>query len=260
MRENALKQKLAQGETAFGTMVFEMTSPGLPQILSSSGAEFVLYDMEHSGLSYETLKLQVALSRGLPITPLVRVPSGDYQFISRALDQGAQGIMVPMIETAKAAEAFVAATRYPTLGVRGAAFGISHDDYIQDPVREKMEIANARCLNIALVETPRGIENVEEIAAVDGIDAIWFGHFDLSSFLGIPGQFGHAEMAAALEQAKAACRKHGKVLSGLVNDAETGQRWMENGFRLLAYSTDIWLLQNALRSGIEQLKASVRSI
>src|SRR5687767_10165674 len=110
MRENLVKEKLRAGQTVFGTMIFEFFSPGIAQICRSAGAEFVLYDLEHSGVSLETLKPQFAACRGLDLVPLVRVPAHDYHFIARALDAGAMGIMVPMIETSGQAEAVVAAT------------------------------------------------------------------------------------------------------------------------------------------------------
>src|SRR5689334_10098732 len=126
MRSNPVKTKLARGESAFGAMVFEFWSAGLPQICRNAGAEFVLFDMEHTGLSLETLKTQVALCRGLDIVPMVRVPRGEYHFIARALDVGALGVMVPMVATAEEARQIVACTRYPPPGRRRAAFGFAH--------------------------------------------------------------------------------------------------------------------------------------
>ena len=99
MRDNPVKATLASGGYAFGAMIFELFAPGIPQICRNAGADFVLYDMEHTGLSFETLKTQFALCRGLRIVPMVRVPRGEYHFIARALDVGAMGVMVPMVGT-----------------------------------------------------------------------------------------------------------------------------------------------------------------
>ena len=99
MRDNPVKRRLAAGETVFGTMIFELVSPGLPAILSASGAEFALYDMEHSGISMEEMKRQFSYARGLPLTPIVRPPAKQYQFVSRLLDLGAMGVMAPMVES-----------------------------------------------------------------------------------------------------------------------------------------------------------------
>ena len=116
MRDNPIKRALQSGRTAAGAMVFELMAPGLPQICRNAGAEFVLYDMEHTGIGFETLKTQVALCRGLNIVPMARVPRGEYHFIARALDIGVLGVMVPMVGTSAEAEHLVACTRYPPQG------------------------------------------------------------------------------------------------------------------------------------------------
>ena len=102
MRKNPVKEKLLAGQPAFGAFGWEFLVPGLPQIVKAAGAEFLLVDMEHAGTSYETLKQQVALSRGIDLVPMVRVPANQYHYISRALDLGAMGIMAPMVATAAA--------------------------------------------------------------------------------------------------------------------------------------------------------------
>ena len=109
MRPNPLKPRLTAGGCAFGTMTFEFFTPGYPAICHEAGAEFILYDMEHSGVGFETMKAQFAFCRGLDLVPLVRVPSDDYHHIARALDIGAMGIMVPMVETPEQAKAIVTA-------------------------------------------------------------------------------------------------------------------------------------------------------
>src|SRR5260221_9976417 len=179
MRPNPLKPRLAGGGSAFGTMAFEFFTPGLPQICNEAGAEFLLYDMEHSGVGFETIKSQIAACRGLDIVPLARVPATQYHFIARLLDIGALGVMVPMVESAEQAAMIVASTRYPPDGVRGAAFGVAaHDGYSGGSVVDKIDAAHARTMVIALVETAKGIENVDAIAAVPGVDVVWLGHFD----------------------------------------------------------------------------------
>ena len=150
-----------------------------------------MYDMEHTGLGFETLKTQLALCRGLGIVPMARVPRGEYHFIARALDVGAFGVMVPMVANRAEAEHLVSCSRYPPHGRRGAAFGFAHDDYQGGDAAAKMAAPNQRTMMIAQIETGEGLDNVEAIAAVPGIDALWIGQFDLTNFLGIPAPFGH---------------------------------------------------------------------
>ena len=144
--------------------------------------------MEHAGFSIEQLKEQCAYCRGIGIAPMVRVPRGEYHFLARALDVGAQGVMVPMVDSVEQARAIAEATHYPPKGRRGAAFGFAHDDYEPGDPAAKMRAADARNLIIAQIETERGLDAVEEIAAVDGIDCSGSA-IRLTNFLGIPGQF-----------------------------------------------------------------------
>ena len=254
MRNNPVKQSLAAGGRAFGAMVFEFFAPGLPQICRNAGAAFVLYDMEHTGLGFETLKTQFALCRGLDIVPMARVPRGEYHFIARALDIGALGVMVPMVGTRTEAEQIVACTRYPPLGRRGAAFGFAHDDYEAGDVVGKMAALHERTLVIAQIETDEGLRNVDAIAAVPGVDALWIGQFDLTNFLGIPAQFQHPEYLAAVDRVVAACVSNGKAAAILATDERWARDYAAKGFRLMAYGVDQSMLQEALRRGLDVLR------
>lgn len=259
VRDNPVKTRLAAGGTASGAMVFEFFSPGLPQIARNAGAQFLLYDMEHTGLGFETLKTQFALCRGLDLVPLVRVPRGDYHFLARALDIGAFGVMVPMVGSASEAEHIVACTHYPPDGRRGAAFGFAHDDFQGGDVVAKMAGLQARTLVIAQIETDAGLSNVDAIARVAGIDALWVGQFDLTNFMGIPGQFEHPAFVAALDSVVAACTAHGKTAGILAFDDASVRDYVARGFRLLAYGVDQLMLQEALRHGLAGVTAALRN-
>src|SRR3954453_7406087 len=205
MRPNPLRARLEAGETVYGTMAFELFTPGLMAALEAAGADFALLDTEHSGVGIETIKTQIAASRGLDIVPMVRVPGCHYHLIAPVLDAGAMGIMVPMVETEEQARQIASWCRYPPTGVRGSAFGMAHDDYTGGDVTEKMRIANQRTLVVGLVETARGIANIDRIMAVEGIDIGWLGHFDLTASMGIPGQFDHPDFLRAVDSLIAAC-------------------------------------------------------
>lgn len=129
MRPNPVKQVLEEGGVALGTMVFEFATPGLARIAASAGADFVVFDQEHSGWGIDTIRMLMATARTAEIVPLVRVPATQYHFIARPLDVGASGVMVPVVETAQQARLVVDAAKYTPRGKRGAAFGIAHDDY-----------------------------------------------------------------------------------------------------------------------------------
>lgn len=254
MRTNPVKATLAAGGRAFGAMVFEFFSPGIAQICRNAGAQFVLFDMEHTGLDFETLKTQFALTKAQGLVPMVRVPRGDYHFIARALDVGALGVMVPMVGTAEEAAHIVACTRYPPLGKRGAAFGFAHDDYEGGDVAAKIAALHERTLVIPQIETAEGLANVEAIASVPGVDALWLGHFDLTNFMGIPGQFDHPAYLAGVQRIVQACERNGKTAAFLATDATWARAYHAHGFRLMAYGIDQAMLQNALKQGLDLLK------
>lgn len=253
MRVNPLKRQLADGGHAFGTMIFEFFTPGIAQICKTAGAQFILYDMEHSAVDIGTMKEQFAACRGLGIAPMVRVPATQYHFIARMLDAGAFAIMVPMVESVEQAKEIVAATRYPPAGRRGAAFGMAHDDYEGGSVTDKIAAAHARTMVICLIETARGVENVDAIAAVDGVDVCWLGHFDLTNFMGIPGEFQNPRYLAAVDTIVAACRKHGRTAGFMAADEDWARTYLAKGFRMVAYGVDSALLQRELARGVAAL-------
>ncbi|MGH7051621.1 MAG: aldolase/citrate lyase family protein, partial [Acetobacteraceae bacterium] len=126
------------GGTVYGTMAFEFFTPGLMAVLTAAGADFVILDLEHSGVGVETVKQQIAAARGLSIVPIVRVSGCHYHLIAPVLDAGAMGIMVPMVETGAQAEQIAGSCRYRPEGVRGLGFSVGHDDYTGGDVIEKM--------------------------------------------------------------------------------------------------------------------------
>ena len=256
MRTNPVKEKLQRGEAAFGTMVFELVAPGLPAILSAAGAEYALYDMEHSGISVEEMKRQFAYARGLDLVPIVRPPGKQYQFAARLLDLGAMGLMFPMVESAEEAAELVSWTRYPPKGVRGAMFGGAHDDYAAGDIAEKMRVAEDRTIVLAMIETEKGVANVDEILAVDGVHGAHLGQFDLSLSMGIPGQTDHARIEAAVDALLTACKRHGKFAACMAPTVEIGRHWMSKGFRMVSYSYDIGLLAGGLSEGLRHLRSA----
>ena len=258
MKPNPVKRRLQEGGVAIGTMVFEFHTVGLPRIAAAAGAEFVLLDMEHTGWSVETIRQIIATSRPAETVPMVRVPACEYHFIARVLDMGAMGVMVPMVESEEQARRLVASAKYPPDGRRGAAFGIAHDAYVLGTVTDTMQAANREQLLIAQIETRAGLENVERIAAVDGIDVLWIGQFDLTSSLGIPGQFDRPEFHDALDRVLAACRRHNRAAGYMAMSVAEAGAMLDRGFRCLAYSGDLWIYQQALREAVAGIRATVK--
>lgn len=246
MKENRVKQAILSGGTALGAFVTEFATPGLPRIVAAAGADFVIFDMEHSGFGIDTIKALLAATRATDLMPGVRVPATEYHFIARVLDAGAVAVMVPMVESSMQALRIVSSAKYPPVGRRGAAFGFAHDDYLGRDVAETMRSANAETLLIAQIESAAGVQNVEEIAAVAGIDVLWVGHFDLTNSLGIPGQFDHPTYLAALDAVRAACRKHGKAAGFAPSTPAEAKKMQDLGFNILAFGADALLYRDTL--------------
>lgn len=255
MRDNPVKRRLEAGETVFGTMVFEFLTPGLPQMAVNAGADYILYDMEHSGVGIPEIKLQCALTRGLGLVPIVRPPSKSYADISKLLDVGALGLLFQMVESAEEAAELVSYCRYPPHGRRGAMFGAPHDDYRAPYATETLRAANDRVLLLALIETERGLANVEKIAAVDGIDALHLGQGDLSVGLGIPGQSEDPRIQAAIDRVAAAARAQGKPAAAGGGSAAWSRMLLQRGYRMISHSSDLALFQGGLQDALAELKA-----
>ena len=249
-----LRSKVRAGEQVSGAMVFEFFTPGIAQIMSHAGAEFIIYDMEHAGVSHETLKWQVSACRGLPVTPLARPPSSTYDQIARLLDIGIKGVMVPMVDDAEEAARIVEACRYPPAGRRGAAFGFAHDDYAPGAPADKIAAANEEVLVIAQVETERGLANVDAIAATEGVDVVWIGQFDLSNFIGVPGDFESPAYLDACEEIAAAARRHGKALGAMAPNPAWAADYKRQGFEMIAAGTDMGMLSAGLSSILDGAK------
>ena len=258
MNPNQVKHKLKAGETVLGTMMFEFATTGVARLAAVAGAEFAVYDMEHTGWNIETIRMLVATTPRPALVPIVRIPACEYHFVARVLDAGAMGIMVPMVESEEQARLLVNSAKYPPIGRRGAAFTIAHDDYRNDPIPDVIRSANEEVLLIAQIETVKGLDNVEQIAAVSEIDVLWIGLFDLTSSMGIPGQLQHPDTLAAIQRVLSACRTHNKIPAVLVTSIPEGLAQLQAGFKMVAYGGDLWIYQSALRKGLTTLREGLK--
>jgi 2-keto-3-deoxy-L-rhamnonate aldolase RhmA len=259
MSERTLKAMAGSRATKFGHFIVEFATPGIGHILKGAGCDFTLFDLEHSGFGFETVKSALRYFEGADVAAIVRVPSKEYHHIARACDMGAEGIMLPMVGSAKEARQILDCMKYHPQGKRGVALGVAHDNYRGGDVAAKLAAANKRTTLFCQIETAEGVKNAEEIAAMDGVDCLWVGHFDLSVSLGVPGQFEHPKFTKAIDKVVAAARKHRKSLGRLVPNVETGIEYNKMGFDFICYSGDVWVLQNALTTAVGQLRAACRA-
>jgi 2-dehydro-3-deoxyglucarate aldolase/4-hydroxy-2-oxoheptanedioate aldolase len=206
----------------------------------------------------ETIRMLMATSRLADLVPMVRVPALQYHFIARVLDLGAMGVVVPLVADAAQARSIAESAKYPPAGRRGLAFAIAHDDYRVGDLAVGMQQANDEILVIAQIETAGAVENVEAIADVEGIDALWIGQYDLTASLGIPGRFDHPDFHGATRRVVAACRRSGKIAVLSSGDVETLRGGPADGYRMLVYLADVWIYQEALRRGLAAVNEAVQ--
>ena len=258
MGGNTFKEMTAHRRVKLGTLVAEFATPGIGHILKSAGCDFAFFDMEHSGFSMDTLKSAIRYFEAADLPMMVRVPSQDYHFLARAMDMGAEGLMAPMVSSVEQAQHIINSMKYHPAGARGVALQIAHDRYRPGSVADKFTAANKRSTFICLIETADGVKNIDGIAALDGVDCLWIGHFDLSVSLGIPGEFANPTFTGAMDKIAAAAKKHNKSLGRLVPNVQQGQDFYAQGFDFICYSGDVWVLHDAIADAVTKIRVGCK--
>jgi 2-keto-3-deoxy-L-rhamnonate aldolase RhmA len=243
---SGLREKLKNGEVVLGQMVLELFTSGIGPMLAACGMEFVLFDMEHGRCDIGLMAEMIASCRGSDIVPLARVPDLNFAPLSRVLDLGARGVMVPRVETRQQAEQVVRELKYAPQGNRGVALGVAHDLY-RAGAPEFFAKTNDEIVVILLLETAKAFENLEEIVSVPGVDVAWMGHYDLTVSMGIAAQFDHPRFLEAMDALVAACRKYSVAPGFLPPTPEAAQLWIEKGFRMISLGSDIGVFLDGIR-------------
>lgn len=244
--KNTLKAALQQGQAQIGLWM-SLGSPYTAEICAGAGFDFVVVDAEH-GPNHVPLVLHALQAIATTGTQAVVRPAiGDVVMIKQLLDIGAQTLVVPLIETAEQAELMVRAMRYPPGGIRGVAGAIVRasrwnrvEDYLNQADREM-------CL-IVQVETRKGLDNIEAIAAVEGVDGVFIGPSDLSSSLGFRGKPDAPEVKAAITEAIGKIKKAGKAPGTLWSEEKGSRQWLEMGVTFMAVGSDVALLATATKN------------
>jgi 2-keto-3-deoxy-L-rhamnonate aldolase RhmA len=233
------RRRLAAGQMALGFGVHHLRTVAAPILARASGHDWMFIDTEHGAFSVqETTQLCIA---ALPtgVTPIVRVCAGALDEATRALDNGALGIVVPHVDTGAEAKRIADAFHYPPMGHRSWGGPPAVYGYQPPATAEAQAAINAEILTVVMLESPEAVANADAIAAVDGIDVLFIGTSDLTAELGVSGQMGHPKVIAAYEAVGAACRRHGKVLGmGGVYDEENASRYVTMGARFLLTGSD----------------------
>jgi len=246
-RKNLLRQKLQAGEKLIGTW-HEIPDPVVTEILSLSGLDFVLVDNEHGPGDVLTVANQLRAANGTDTTLVVRIPWNDHVMIKKLLDIGVESIMVPMVENAEEAEAVVSAVRYPPRGIRGIAHTDARASEYGFKADEYLETASDNTFVICQVESAKAANNIDEIVAVDGLDMIFIGPFDLSASLGTPAKFENPEHQRLMKKTVDATKAAGKYLGVTPYGTNSMADLYSQGFDLVVSLADVGMIRDAAKA------------
>jgi 2-keto-3-deoxy-L-rhamnonate aldolase RhmA len=260
MRTNPVKAALKEGKIVYGSEVSRLRSPEVPRLYAAADFDFVFIDMEHSAFSLETVADLVLAARAADIVPLVRVPQAEYVWVARVLDLGAQGVIVPRVNTARQAADVVSWMRYPPLGIRGFACTAAQTDHRPVAPDAFMEASHRETLCVIQVERQEAVDNLDEMLSVPGVDVACLGYMDLSVDLGVPGQLEHPTMVQAVERLIAAADAHGVAPGIICPRLDAVARWMAAGMRFVSYATEFLLLQEAATAAARRLRGVEREL
>jgi len=254
---NIAKERLDAGELAIGVGLRQARTVDIGKIMKTAGFDFLFIDGEHNAMSVDMMGQISNAAQDAGITPIVRVPGFQHFHASRALDAGAQGIVVPHVDTVEIAARMVDQCLYPPQGHRSVTGSLPQIDFATLPMAEATAAVNDATLVVVMLETPLAVENVEAIAAVPGLDVLLVGANDFCMEMGLPGQLDHPKVVESLERIAAACRANGKYAGlGGVYTPPLIERYVGMGFRFILAGSDL----SFLLAGAKERSAAVRAM
>ena len=244
-------------QVPLGTWIMSV-SPLVTEATGHAGFDWAVLDMEHTPLDLAGLVSLLQANLGSPMLPIVRVPWNDAVTIKRVLDSGAHTLLVPFVQNAEEAAAAVAATRYPPEGVRGMAAMSRASKF--GTVPDHFRHANKQVGVILQIETPTALANLEAIAAVPGVDALFLGPGDLSGTMGLPGQVGHPDVQAAMHDAARRAHAAGIRIGTVMGQVEQVQQMRDAGYHFVGLASDLGLYMRACTGALKQLRDSAPGV
>lgn len=238
----SLKERLRNGEQVLGTMVTTFASPDIAKILQVCGFDFLIVDCEHGSFTTREVANIIAVARGIGMPALVRIPEMRREHALKFMEMGASGLLLPNTESAEQAKMLVDCTKYAPLGHRGVSLSRPHTDFKKVSGATYMPAANDETILMCQIESRKGVENVEEIIAVEGIDVAFIGPNDMTQDYGILGQFEHPEIVAAFEKIIAAAEANGKWAGAHFGGAAPLKPWLKKGMQINMWNSDNGLL------------------
>jgi 4-hydroxy-2-oxoheptanedioate aldolase len=235
--KNILKEKLNNGQTVIGTWS-SLSSPNVINVLGTTGLDFVVIDMEHGSMSFETAENMVRAAEASGISPIIRTWDDDGQTLLRALETGTQSVMVPHVKTAEDAERIAKVCKYFPEGYRGLSPYTRVHNFTHEGIDESLQKANRETLCGILVEGKEGLENLDDIVKVDGLDLIYLGLFDICQSVGLPGQVNHPDVLAEVERCQIIIKSNGIAPGAMSTDIEYIKMLKVKKYQFIAYLND----------------------
>lgn len=242
---NTFKRAIAQGDTQIGMWV-GLADGYAAELLATIGFDWLLIDGEHAPNDLRSVLAQLQSVEPYGSHPVVRPPEGSTVLIKQLLDLGAQTLLLPMVESAEQATAIVSATRYPPHGVRGVGSALARSSR-WNQIEGYLQKASDEICVLVQVESAAALQQVQAIAAVDGIDGVFFGPADLSASMGLIGQPGHTRVQDAIRSGIGAARQAGKAAGVLSADPKLARSYIDAGANFVAVAVDTTLLTQAAR-------------
>jgi len=247
MKKNNLKEKLYDGRVCLGTWVF-IPSPDIVEIIGLSKFDFIVIDMEHSPISFESAIHMMRSAESNDLSSVIRVPSLNSSSILRALDSGAAGIQVPHISTVEDAHSMVEFSKYHPIGSRGMAPNSRAGKYTYKDSDKRSNVENKKVITVINVEGLEGIKNLDKICKVDGVDVIFLGPYDLSQSLGFPGQIDRSKVLNLIEKSVKKIRNSGKIAGCFSKDYKYSKTLIDLGVQYITYSADGPIIRGAFET------------
>jgi len=241
MKKQILMEKMLNHTPVLGPFC-KLTEPAIYELAGLANFDFVIIDMEHGPISYETAQNIVRTCELAGISPIIRVPKNEEQYILRALDIGAHGVEVPEINNKEQAEKLAAAARYYPEGMRGLCRFVRAAEYSRMVKKDYYQFANKNTFVIAHLEGTEGMNNLDEILEVKGIDVIFIGPYDLSQSLGIPGETKNAQLIEKMKLIVNKALAKNKIVGTFVETVEDAKYWSSLGVAYVSYSVDVGLI------------------
>jgi 4-hydroxy-2-oxoheptanedioate aldolase len=232
-----LRRRVLAGEPTIGAFV-NLGSTVAAELVARAGFDWVVIDLEHGAGTEADLHPQLLAVQATPTAAIVRVPLASRLPVGRVLDAGADGLMIPRLETLSEVTETLSWMRYPPAGIRGVAGSTRGAGYTTIPHARLAATVNPAVLGVFQVESPAAVEAADAIAALDGVDVLFIGPADLSHSMGIPGQFDAPRFVAALDAVVAAAEAHGKATGILLPDPAWVEAHVRRGFRFIAVGSD----------------------